>query len=423
MKRLPPLLVFGLILQVALGVLAMIEFSTIDPIMSYEKYEVVDTAGTLAFDLAVIVGIAIYARGLTGQRRVGAKLTVIARLVLLGHTVMWIGLMIVQVHHHGDWIGKIADYSGYTNSAALVVVAVGMLLLTRNIPVGVIGIVLSVLTVPDLRHELDHVLPHGRLTAILMMSPYTLMPLLYMAALALAPAPDAVPSRIDPAVALRSASGAMYLQLWAKLALALITLMGIAASGGEGFVTIFKFITLVAPMIEVLGLALFARAAMKLAARGVHPWLTSAAAIGVMLAAGAELMKIAPTYFVLYSDESHQQEQLEVGMVLFPIIACGGIVMMLRTVVALAAEYRDDAMRENVAVRTVVFVVLTLGILFVINYGFPRMPHSEGLAVFMLFAVSIGSVYAVAMAARICREGAELLERGGDTGLPVAKVV
>jgi hypothetical protein len=62
-------------------------------------------------------------------------------------------------------------------------------------------------------------------------------------------------------------------------------------------------------------------------------------------------------------------------------------------------------------------------VLFIVNYGLERIePEMAGLAIFALLAIAGASLYSLALAAKICTQGAELIERD-PMGLPVAKLV
>lgn len=426
MKRLPPALVIGLVLRAVMGVVQMALFMTDEP-WRHPMLELIESAVPFAFDVLIIAGLATYLRGLTGERALGAKIAIAAQGFALAMSVFWLVMQIVIVAHQSelDWFRKVDTVARYASSLGTIACAAGFLLATEKKNLGVIGLVLAVATTfPLVAHELGHLIPSGRSGIVFSLLPYSVLPSLYLAMLALAEPTADVPTRIEPALALRAASSALYLRLWTALGLAVVTLMmAVSTNGGQDVRSLFKLVTFVATLLDIIGAFLFARGALRLAARGVHRWLASLGAASVLVAAGATLARLPMLYFAFYGQHpGDAQEAITAGAIFIPIASCAGIYLLLRVVVAIAAAHHDEVTRENVSVRSVVFVVLSLGVVFVTSYGFDRI-HSQNIMLSMMFAVAAASLYALALAGRICRDGAELLDRGGETSLPVAKVV
>lgn len=427
MKRLPPALVIGLVFHAVMGTVHMAMFMTGEP-WRHPTFELIEGASPFVFDILVIAGLATYLRGLTGERARGVKIAIAAQGWALAMTVFWLVMRVVFVRHSSDvdWFRKVDAVARYASSVGTIAGAAGFLLATAKKELGVIALVLATATTfPPVAHALGDLIPSGRPGIVLSFLPYCVLPSLYLAMLVLAEPTAAVPTRIEPAIALRAASSALYLRLWTALGLAGVTLMmAVSRSGGQDLVSLFKLVTIAATLLDIVGSFLFARGALRLAGRGVQPWLASLGAAGVLFAAGAMLTKLPMLYLAFYGQYAGEaQDAITLGAALIPIVACAGIYLVLRVVVAIAAAQHDEPTRENVSVRAVVFVVLSLGVVFVTSYGFERMPHSQDIMLFMMLAVAAASLYALALAGRICREGAELLERGGETSLPVAKVV
>jgi hypothetical protein len=182
-------------------------------------------------------------------------------------------------------------------------------------------------------------------------------------------------------------------------------------------------VTVLSPLVEALALVLFARAAIQLGRAGVSPWRTTVGGLCALLTTGALVGQLPMTYSMLHGGyELGNPGSLVTYAVMVALLAGTAFTLVLLAVGQLARDRNAEDVRENVAIRTGVFVMISLGTLFVATYGMSHLPPSRGLVLFVLLAMVAASFYALALVANICAQGAELVERD-PTGLPSATLV
>jgi hypothetical protein len=105
-----------------------------------------------------------------------------------------------------------------------------------------------------------------------------------------------------------------------------------------------------------------------------------------------------------------------------PLVGATAIALVLVAIARLARERNLEDVRENVVIRTGVFVALMVASFLMTRFLAGPMIGETGVAVFMLFAIAAATLYALTIAAKLCAIGADLVARD-PAGLPAAKVV
>ena len=167
-----------------------------------------------------------------------------------------------------------------------------------------------------------------------------------------------------------------------------------------------------------------------LARTALAPWLLTTAAAFALATTGMLAARVAKLYELFYGrhrDSFYDMASREPTLGGFssqivPLIAGTGIALVLVAVARLARERNLEDVRENIVIRTGVFVALMVGSLLMTHFLNVSATGETGLAVFSLFAIAGATLYALTIAAKLCAQGAELVARD-PAGLPAAKVV
>jgi hypothetical protein len=380
----------------------------------------------------IAVGLFDLARGLHGRAQLGARIGAWAQVAMLGMLALWLGLSAWSSagHEWGVTVKHVELATRYVSSLSILGTSVGLWLATRNHALGIAGVVIAAVGVPTpvLGEGLKKLLSlDGSIGMVVTMAPYALISCVWLAqvfvgARDVEPPPAIVPARL----AFTRAAAALRLRLIAACTLGGLTFFA-AVSGGIGMLDLLKGVTLLAPLADGIALVLFARAALQVGRAGIAPWRTTLAATFALFTTGAIAQRLPTTYSMLYGHSNgygdlSRSSALMTYSIAVPLVGAAAIALMLLAVGQLARERDVEDVRENIAIRTGVFVVLTLGALFVATYGVSHLPPSPGLVIFILLALVCASFYTLVLAAKICAQGAELVDRD-PTGLPSATLV
>ena len=429
-KRLPLALVIGLVIQAAFDTARLIHYLHISE-ASWETWSLFEEGFDFASTALITVGLFELARGLRDRAQLGARIAAWGQVAMLAMLALWLGLMAWgnAGHEWGGTVKFIELASRYVSSLAFLVTAIGLWMATRNRALGIAGVAIALIgtPVPVVGELIGNMLSlDGMLGMIVSMAPYALISCVWLAQIAVAARDVELPPASVPAsLAFTRAARALWLRVIAACTLGGLTFFA-ALSGGIGMVDLLKGVTLLAPLVDAIALVLFARAALQLGRAGIAPWRTTLAATFALFSTGALAQRLPTTYALLYGDHDHSDlargSSLMIYSITVPLAAGTAIALMLLAVGQLARERNAEDVRENIAVRTGVFVVLTLGSLFVATYGVSHLPPSPGLVIFILLALVCASFYTLVLAAKICGQGAELVERD-PIGLPSATLV
>ncbi len=438
-KRLPTPLVLGLALEVVANLTHVVHFWNFEP-RGYGSWDLIETATALAAAALLGGGLLQLARGLPGRRAFGAKLAAVGQLGALGLGLGWVGISLWAQHRpdvaHDLMTAMRAMQYGAAAVTLAVAVGFGLAAAHRAAAIALPLAAIVIVPVPPLGRALyDHaVFSSMRAQGLLVAGPRILLALGFAAAAWCSVRREPLagaPVRADRAF--EQAASALWLRILAALALAGLTLF-VAFTRATDLIDLLKAVTLLEPIVEAVALVLFARAALALARTELARWTGALAAACTLWSAGALVQRLPLAYEALYGTEiggslysmSGRRDALELassGSLLQTLIAAAGVFFVLLAIARLARARHASELSENVAVRTGVFVVLMLGSLFIVRYGGQRMSFdAPGLVAFAMLAAACATLYAFAMAAKLCRQAAELAAFD-PVGLPTATLV
>lgn len=424
LKRLPLALVLGLAVQALFDTARIIHFLDHS---TWAGWSVLEEGFDFGTSTLIAFGLFDLVRGLRGNAALGARIAAWGQVALVVMLVAWLGLTLWSVsgHEWGSVINHIDLTMRYIECVSLLATAIGLWMVSRNMVLGIVGVVIAALgvPVPILADVIRDHIAMGKLSVLITFAPFALLSIVWFAQLAVsARFVEMPPPEVPARVAFARAAGAVWLSLIARCTLAGLTFF-VALSGGVGLVDLLKGVTLLSPIIEVVALVLFARAALQLGRAGISPWRTTVAALCALLTMGGIVGELPMTYSMLYGHGFGGQDRSMVTYAVFVALLAGtAFTLVMLAVGELARDRNAEDVRENVAIRTGVFVVLSLGSLFVATYGMSRLPPSRGLILFVLLAMVAAAFYALVLVAKICAQGAELVDRD-PTGLPSATLV
>jgi hypothetical protein len=424
-KRLPLALVIGLAFQAAFDAARVVHVihST-----SWETWGLVEEAFDFGTSILIVFGLFDLARGLRGNAALGVRIAAWAQVAGIAMLATWVALTTAALTDDG--LGAIANHidlgARYVEGLSVLATTIGLWMMSRNAALGIAGVLIALLGVPV---PVVAKLIHGPVSFGLTMAmvfaylPFALLSLVWLAQLVVgARFVEMPPAQVPASLAFTRASGAVWLSLIARCALGGLTFF-VALSDGDSLIDLLKGVTVLSPIIEALALVLFARAAIQLGRAGISPWRTTLAGLCALLTMGALVGQLPMTYTMVHG--GHQlgnPDSLITYAITVALLAAAAFTLVLLAVGQLARDRNAEDVRENVAIRTGVFVVISLGTLFVATYGMSHLPPSRGLILFVLLAMVAASFYALALVANICAQGAELVERD-PTGLPSATLV
>jgi hypothetical protein len=430
MKRLPHVLVVGLVLELLSSLVFLTLLLKSTDLAFSPTWMMVTNGIDAAAHVLVAAGALQLARSLSGRAALGARIVAIAQIGLVVMVGFWIAIQMWS-YTESDTMFKVVAAARYAHAILWLAVAVGFALVARPLELAVLLPLVAIfgVPVPVLGQALyGHV--HSETGWMLMET----APYIVISAIALAAAWSRRGELVDgpapvAADAFARAGKALWLRVIAALSLAGFTfLVGMARS--PDLMGLLRAVMLLAPIVDAIALALFARAVMALARGPLAPWLLSTAAAFALAATAMSAGRVAQLYNFFYG---HHDEGLY-GMAtrepviggfatqVIPLVGATAIALVLLAIARLARERRLEDVRENVVIRTGVFVGLIVGSLLMTRFLAGPMIGETGLAVFMLFAIAAATLYALTIAAKLCQQGAELVARD-PVGLPAAKVV
>jgi hypothetical protein len=429
-KRLPLALVIGLAIQAAFDTARVVHY--VHGSDSWATWAIFEEGFDLASTALIMLGLFDLARGLRGRAALGARIAAWAQAAMLALFAVWVGLTAWSSsgHEWGATLKHIELATRYVSSLSILATTVGLWMATRNLALGIVGVVIAVvgIPVPVLGEWIGaHLALESKSGMLITMAPYAVLSCIWLAQVWSGARDVELPPASVPAnLAFTRAAGALWLRVISACTLGGLTFFA-ALSGGIGLLDLLKGVTLLAPLVDAIALVLFARAALQLGRAGISPWRTTFAATCALFATGAIVEHLPRMYSMLYGDghdfgELARDSSMMAYSITVPLVAGAALASMLIAVGQLARERNAEEVRENIAIRTGVFVVLTLGWVFVATYGIAHLPPSPGFVIFVLLALVCASFYTLVLAAKICAQGAELVERD-PTGLPSATLV
>ena len=432
MKRLPLALVIGLAIQVLYDSIRVYHYATMsaDAIGSWETWGLFEEGADVASTALIMLGLFDLSRGLAGPAARGARIAAWAQVGTLVVFAMFLVISAWTATGH-VWGGAIKDINlvtRYLLPLAMLATSIGVWMASRQLVLGIATVAVTIVgtPIPPLGEAIGHLVDPGQTVGFLMtMLPYAVLSILWLVQLAVGTRDLAMPPPTVPAtLAFSRAASALWLRLIATCSLAGLTLFA-ALSGGVGLMDLLKGVTLLSPLVDAFALVLFARAALQLGRAGISPWRTTLASACALFATGMILTRITTTYELLYGHHSSFGERdgaLMTYSIALPLVVGTAITLVLLAVTQLARERNADDVRENVSIRTGVFVFLTLGSLFIATWGTTHLAHSAGSVMFMLLCLVGAAFYTLVLAAKICALGAELVDRD-PRGLPSATLI
>ena len=430
MKRLPHILVVGLALELvsSLVFLSLLVKST--ELAFSPTWSMVTNGIDAASHVLVAAGAWQLARSLSGRAALGARIAAIAQIALVVMVGFWIAIQLWS-YGESDLMLKLVNGARYVHAILWLGVAVGFALVAR--PLG-ISIALPIIAVFGIPLPAFGAMLYGEIHWELGWMMMETVPYVVISALGLAAAWSRRNELVDApgpvaADAFTRASKALWLRVIAALTLAGFTfLVGMARS--QDMMGLLRAVMLLAPIVDAIALALFARAVLALARASLAPWLFSVAAAFALAGVGMIAGRIEHLYNLFYGHhdgslyEAAASDPAIGGFAneVVPLIAATGITLVLVAIARLARERNADDIRENVVIRTGVFVALMVGAMVVTHFLTRGSTSDAGVAVFLLLAIAGATLYALTIAAKLCQQGAELVARD-PAGLPAAKVV
>jgi hypothetical protein len=430
MKRLPHVLVVGLILELLSSLVFLLVYLKSDELAFGPTWTMVMNGVDVAAHVLVAAGAVQLARSLAGRAAIGAKIVAAAQVGLVVMVGFWIGM---QLWSTGDsaTVWKVVSAARYVHAVLWLAFAVGFALVARPLGLAIALPIVAVFGVPlPVLGRLLYGGIHSQTASIALETvPYVVLSVLALEAMWSRRAELGEGPGADAADAFARAGKALWLRVIAALSLAGFTfLVGMARS--PDLMSLLRGVMLLAPIVDAVALALFARAVITLARTPLAPWSLSAAAAFTLAAIGMIAGRIAQLYDLFYG---HHSEGLY-GMVarepvlggfstqVAPLVAATAIALVLVVIGRIARDRNLEDIRENIVIRTGVFVALMVGAMLMTHFLGGSMVGEAGLAVFMLFAIAGATLYALTIAAKLCAQGAELVARD-PAGLPSAKVV
>lgn len=431
MKRLPHALVVGLIIQALSSLVFLLLFLGRADHGLTPSWEMVTNGMDAASHALAAAGAFQLARSLAGRPALGAKIAAVAQVGLLAMVAVWIAVQMWTGSSSENWVWKVFGALRYVDALLWLAAAVGFALVAVPLGVAIALVIVAVLgiPVPALGHVLYGSVHSQNLAFTIELVPYILVSILMLAAAwsRRAQLVDIPPPA--PADAFRRASGALWLRVISAVSLAGFTfLVGMARS--PDMMGLLRAVMLLAPLLDALALLLFARAVVALARTGLAPWLLTAGAGFALAATGMMANRIVQLYVLFYGHressffDATSRDPVLGGTVdqILPLIAATGIALVLVAIGRLARERNAEDLRENIVIRTGVFVALVVGSQLMIHFIGAGSMSDAGVAVFLLVAIAGATLYALTIAAKLCAQGAELVARD-PAGLPAAKVV
>lgn len=427
-KRLPLALVIGLAIQAAFDAVRVVH--VLGHSNDWDTWSVFEEAFDVGTSMLIVFGLFELARGLRGNAHLGARIAAWAQVAGVAMFAAWLGITLWSSSGH-EWGTVVKDIdlgTRYVEGLSVLATTVGLWMVSRNAVLGIVGVVIAVLgaPVPIVSEVIRAHLTLGDTTGVILtFAPFALISIVWLAqSLGGARSVEMPPAQVPANLAFTRASGSVWLMLIARCALSGLTFFA-ALSGGIGLIDLLKGVTLLSPIIEIVALVLFARAAIQLGRAGISPWRTTIAGLCALLTTGAVLGQLPATYSMLYGShgfEGFQGRSMMTYAITVALLVAAAFTLVMLAVGELARDRNAEDVRENVAIRTGVFVMISLGSLFVATYGMSHLPPSQGIILFFLFAMVAASFYALSLVAKICAQGAELVERD-PTGLPAATLI
>ncbi|MEP6864999.1 MAG: hypothetical protein ABJE66_30545 [Deltaproteobacteria bacterium] len=430
MKRLPHALVAGMVLELLSSLVFLLVYLKSRDLAFGQTWTMVMNGIDVAAHVLAAAGAVQLAGSLTGRAAVGAKIAAAAQLALVVMVGFWIGM---QLWTSGDsaTVWKVVSAARYVHAGLWLAFAVGFALVARPVGLAIALPVVAVFGVPlPVVGRLLYSGIHSETASIAIETvPYIVLSVLALEAtwsrrMELVERPAA-----DAADAFTRAGKALWLRVIAALSLAGLTFL-VGMSRSADLIGLLRAVMLLAPIVDAIALALFARAVIALVRTPLAPWLLSAAAAFALAAIGMVAGRIAQLYDLFYGHHSEglygmaAREPVLDGLStqVVPLVAATAITLVLVVIGRIARDRNLEDVRENIVIRTGVFVALMLGAMLMTHFLGGSTVGEAGVAVFMLFAIAGATLYALTIAAKLCAQGAELVALD-PVGLPAAKVV
>jgi len=431
MKRLPHALVVGLGLQALSSLVFLLLFLEGKDHGFTPGWEMVTNGIDAAAHALVAAGAFQLARCLAGRPAVGAKIVAIAQLALLAMVAFWLSVQLWDHTSPDDPIWRLFVAARYLNALLWLAAAVGFALVAAPLGLAIAPPVIAAVGIPlpAVERALYGNIHSENLAFTLQMVPYIVVSLLMLAAAWSRRAQVVAVAAPDPAEAFMRAGKALWLRVISALSLAgFMFLVGMARS--PDLMGLLRAVMMLAPLLDAFALVLFARAVIALARTSLAPWLLTTGAAFALAATGMMANRIVQLYQLFYGHhdggflDAASRDPVFGGFTdqMVPLIAATGIALVLVSIGRLARERNAEDIRENVVIRTGVFVGLIVGSQLMLHFIGGGSMSSPGVAVFLLLAIAGATLYALSIAAKLCQQGAELVARD-PAGLPAAKVI
>jgi hypothetical protein len=432
-RRVPPALLLGFAIQVVFGIARVVHFTNVEAFRD-EGWNVYENAFSLAAAGLVASGLWELARRLPRTAAIGARIAAIAVLVELSWAVGWLVIGFYGGSNESQLVRVLVPIVNWLPGVTLVATAVGIGIATRRLAwiIALPVAVALVFPVPALDEAITRWLEIRSATtgALLRLGPYPVFALACLVACFVASAAADAPTRERGDVAFERAAKALWLRVSAALGLAGLMLFVIVAEAEAGeAVWLLRVVVVLAPAIDAFALILFARALLGLSRANVSRWFVLPAAGAALWAAAVLVVRAFATASMLYGARVHhygdanEPDLSEALPVLLPLVAGAAILLVLVAITQLMRERGREELRENATVRTGVFVVLSLGALYIAHHEAEALSHgaSKARVVFGLAGAAFASIYALVIAAKLCRQAATVV--ADDTALPGAKLL
>jgi hypothetical protein len=426
MKKLPIALVVGLVLEACFGVVRLVHLEMVSDLSeaAFARWGIIEACFDFANAALICAGLFQVATGLRGNQAIGARIAGFAFALELAISVAW---SLATSYQSPSWIETLVHVLDYLHPIAYLAAALGMIVATRKLGLGIAAavIVAVLIPVPPLEQAIRAHVSFGRTLGYLMIAlPYILLALGWLAMFATTEV-EMPPPQVQADAAFSSAARSIWIRVIAACSIAGITFFA-ALSGEAGLLGLLRGVTILSPLVDAIALGLLARATLQLVRARIAPGLTMASAVFALLATGGVLNQVPTLYRMLYAEHSYGLGDDSAGLWLYsiaiPLFATAALTLVAMAVVRLARERNAEDVRENVAIRIGVYIVLALGTLFVSTYGATHLPNSRGVVLFVLLALVVAAFYSLVLIAKICATGAELVARD-PVGLPTAKVL
>lgn len=431
-SRLPPALLLAIPLYAALLVVRVVVQlgGNVDWLLA-PGYQLGAAAAWMVVEALLAIGAFELAR--RGREGRAARLAGWLYLAQLGLSVVYIAVNFAMVRYYDKFPRDLYELLGYATFAvslaapAALVASLGGF--RRYRVAGVVALVAAVAAhPPPFLHEVVYGLGRHAVMAVFTAGRAVLLGVVAWLLVRGAPSLAELPEDGAACEAgYARAASSLWLRILAAVVLSMVVVLASTSRRGVG--SLMQLVLVIAPLVNALGLGLFAAGAFAIARSGLRDVARGAATVAGALslwAAGVIVAQAPWLYLVVhgdgdgrygYDDAAARVQALAIAV---PLAAAAGIVVLALTVGGLARRRSLETLREQAGAKTTTFVALLGASLAIQQLVLPRATTMSGFLGLTLIAAVVG-LAAIASAAKLFRLAADAIHEA--PGLPIARLV